>query len=279
MDDVAGPGRAHPEPEGRDHDPLRRQVRRIRGLLQEHQRGAVPRRVPPPAEGEAEVHRGRSARTAGRAAPARRRRRHPGGAGLRRPRQPRHDGRRRVRPHQAHPLLRHLLRVPVGGGRVRAERRRARRRRLDRSRRERRAQGHLQAARPARRRRHGRHDAARQLRLPARAGLARVPASTARRSSTSAIGIATSSTASTRRPSPTTGCGSSAARSTASSSRSSSSRDTRGSWRCSSTPSSSRSRCARIRCSRASSRPPTSGRWRSQGLSPNVTAIGERRRR
>ncbi len=47
--------------------------------------------------------------------------------GLRRPRQPRHDGRRRVRPHQADPLLRHLLRLPVGRRRVRPQRRRPRR--------------------------------------------------------------------------------------------------------------------------------------------------------
>ena len=60
-----------------------------------------------------------------------------------------------------HPVLRHLLRLPVGDRRVRAQRLRARRRRFDRSRRSRAAQGDLQAARPARRRRAGRHDAAR----------------------------------------------------------------------------------------------------------------------
>ena len=79
------------------------------------------------AEGQAQVHRGRGARGAGRPAPARGRGRHPGGAGVRRPRQPRHDGGGRVRPDPTHPLLRHLLRLPVGRRRVRAERRRPRR--------------------------------------------------------------------------------------------------------------------------------------------------------
>ena len=58
---LAGPGRPHPEPDRRDHDPLRRQVRRIRGLLQEHQRGALSRRVPAPPQGQPEVRRSRGA--------------------------------------------------------------------------------------------------------------------------------------------------------------------------------------------------------------------------
>ena len=70
------------------------------------------------------------------------------------------------------PVLRHLLRLPVGHGRVRAQRVRPRRRRLDRVQRGHAAQGHLQAARPARRGRPGRHDAARAVRLRADAGLA-----------------------------------------------------------------------------------------------------------
>ena len=43
--------------------PLRRQIRRVRGFLQEHQRGAVPRRLPAPAQGQSEVRRGRGARS------------------------------------------------------------------------------------------------------------------------------------------------------------------------------------------------------------------------
>ena len=74
-----------------------------------------------------------------------------------------------------------------------------------------------------------------------------------------------------------TGCASSAARSTASSSRSSSCPATRGSWRCSSIPSSSPSRCARIRCLPGSSRRPTSASMALQGVATNVTAIGDRR--
>ena len=56
-----------------------------------------------------------------------------------------------------------LLRIPVGGRRVRAARLWTRRRRLDRVQRRHAAQGHLQAARSARRRRPGRDHATRQL--------------------------------------------------------------------------------------------------------------------
>ncbi len=103
--------------------------------------------------------------------------RHSGRARLRRPRQPRHDGRRRVRPNAQDPLFRHLLRLPVGGRRVRAERRPASTE-ADSTEvaEERAAQGHLQAPRPARRRRHGRHDAPRQLRVPSGARLTRLQA-------------------------------------------------------------------------------------------------------
>ena len=38
---LEGPRRTRPEPEGRGHDSLRRQVHRVRGLLQEHQRSAL----------------------------------------------------------------------------------------------------------------------------------------------------------------------------------------------------------------------------------------------
>ena len=266
------------QPEGRDHDPLRRQVRRVRGLVQEHQRGALPRRLPPPAEGQPEVRRGRGARAAGRPGAARRRGRHPGRAGVWRPRQPRHDGRRRVRADTDE--------IPYFGicyGFQWAVVEFARNvagldgRRLDRGHRGRAAQGHLQAARPARRRRHGRHDAARQLRLPAGARLAGLPA--LRRGNHPR---APSPPLRVQLPvrdsrSPSTACGSSAGRSTASSSRSSSCPAIRGIWRSSSIRSSSRSRCARIRCSPGSSRRPTSGKMARQGIATNVTAIGDRR--
>ncbi len=156
----------------------------------------------------------------------------------------------RDRARARHPLLRHLLRLPVGDGRVRAQRLRPRRRRLDRVQPRHAAQGDLQAARPARRRRARRHDAARQLRLRAGAGLARAAHLRRHARSTSATATATSSTACTRRRWPTTACGSRAARPTASSSRSPSCPATRGTSPCSSIPSSSRSRSARTRCSR-----------------------------
>ena len=59
-------------------------------------------------------------------------RRHPRARRLRRSRHARHDARGRDRARARHPLLRHLLRLPVGGRRIRAARLRARRRRLDR---------------------------------------------------------------------------------------------------------------------------------------------------
>ena len=49
-------------------------------------------------------------------------------ARIRRSRQPRHDGRGGVRPHEQDPLFRDLLRVPVGRRRIRAQRRAACRR-------------------------------------------------------------------------------------------------------------------------------------------------------
>ena len=76
--------------------------------------------------------RGGGARAARRRAAARRRRRHPGARRLRRSRHARHDARGGDRARARHSLLRHLLRLPVGGGRVRAPRLRPRRRRLDR---------------------------------------------------------------------------------------------------------------------------------------------------
>ena len=49
MDGVDGPGRSHQESDRRSHDPRRRQVRRLRGLVQEPQRGALSRRLQAPA--------------------------------------------------------------------------------------------------------------------------------------------------------------------------------------------------------------------------------------
>ena len=98
-------------------------------------------------------------------------RRHPGARRVRRSRHARHDAGRGDRARARHPLLRHLLRLPVGGGRVRAARLRAGGRRLHRVRPGHARQGDLQAARPARRRRPRRDDAARQLRVRAEAGL------------------------------------------------------------------------------------------------------------
>ena len=82
---------------------------------------------------------------------------------------------------QRHPLFRHLLRIPVGGGRIRARRVRAVGSGFDRMLARHGAQAHLQAARPARRRRPRRHDAARPVRMRPGAGIARPRRSTGRR--------------------------------------------------------------------------------------------------
>ena len=86
----------------------------------------------------------------GEAAP-RRRDRHPRPRRIRRPRHARDDARRRDRARARHPVLRDLLRLPVGGRRVRAARLRPGRRGLDRVLARDAAEDHLQAARPARR--------------------------------------------------------------------------------------------------------------------------------
>ena len=52
--------------ERRHHDPRRRQVRGVRGFLQEPQRGALSRRLRAPRQGEHQVDRSRGARGAGR---------------------------------------------------------------------------------------------------------------------------------------------------------------------------------------------------------------------
>ncbi len=97
MQAVGGPGPAHQAPDRRTHHPRRRQVRRLRGFVQEPERGALPRRLPEPAEGEHQVDRGRGARGTERRVAARRRRRHPRARRLRRSRDARHDGGRAVR--------------------------------------------------------------------------------------------------------------------------------------------------------------------------------------
>ena len=91
--------RSHQAPAGPDHDPRRRQVRRPRGLVQEPDRSAVPRRLPSPPEGQREVDRGRGPRSGRRRARTRGRRRHPGAWRLRQSRHARHDegGRGRAR--------------------------------------------------------------------------------------------------------------------------------------------------------------------------------------
>ena len=83
-----------------------------------------------------------------------------------------HDRGRRVRAADGHAVLRHLLRLPVGGDVVRAPRVRPARRELHRGRPRYRAQDHLQAAGPAGRRGPGRHHAPRLLHLRAHPGLA-----------------------------------------------------------------------------------------------------------
>ena len=71
---VGGARRSHQAPDRRADDSRRRQVHRLRGLVQEPQRSAVPRRLRASAEGAAELGRGRSARARRRQRAARRRR-------------------------------------------------------------------------------------------------------------------------------------------------------------------------------------------------------------
>ena len=78
-------------PARRHHDSRRRQVRRVRRLLQEPQRGAVSRWIPPPRQGQHQVDRSRGARGAWRRGAARRRQRHPRPRRVRRPRHAGHD--------------------------------------------------------------------------------------------------------------------------------------------------------------------------------------------
>ena len=120
---VGGSRQPNQEPVRRNHHPRGRQVRRLRGLVQEPERGAVPRRVSAPVEGQHQVDRSRGARGAGRPGAARRRRRHSGAGRIRQPRHARDDDRGPGRTRARHPLLRDLLRLPVGDRRVRAQRR------------------------------------------------------------------------------------------------------------------------------------------------------------
>ncbi len=127
----------------------------------------------------------------------------PGGFGD--ARDARHDDGGPDRPRARHPLLRHLLRLPVGHGRIRPQCRRPHRRRFHRG------------ARPTRPRRSSTSSgtcsastswAARCASAPTRASSRPAPwpsGSTARTSFTSGTATATSSTASTKRRSPTTG--------------------------------------------------------------------------
>ena len=164
---LGGAGRSHQESDRRPDDPRRRQVHGLRGLVQEPERGGVSRRLRAPPEGAPALGRGRGARTRRRKRAARRRGRHPGARRLRIARHARHDEGGRVRARARRALLRHLLWLPVGHRGVRPQRLRPRRRGLDRGGRERAAQGDLQAARSARRRRTRRHDAPGPLRVRA----------------------------------------------------------------------------------------------------------------
>ena len=247
--------------QGRGHDPLRRQVRRVRGLLQEHQRSALPRRFPSPAQGEASSRsrpRRSSSRTgcdllddadgilvAGRASAIAARRGMMTAAEYR--------ARRTASPISAS--------ATASSGRWSSSRATSAGldgRRFDRGRRAETPHKVIYKLRDLL----GVDDLGGTMRLGSYA-CRLTPDSLSFRlygeeSSTSGIATGTSSTACTSRRSPTRACASSADRSTASSWRSWNCRATRGSSPCSSIRSSSRNRCARIRCSPASSRRPTS---------------------
>ena len=127
---------ARAEPEQRGHDRDGRQVRRPDRVVQEPERGALPRRLRAPG---ARAHRVRRLREARRPRRARQRRRHPGAARLRQPRRRGQDPGGALRARAARAVLRHLLRHAARGDRVRAPRGAARARELarDRSRRRR----------------------------------------------------------------------------------------------------------------------------------------------
>ncbi len=229
----------------------------------------------PTTPGRAGLRRGRGDRVGQLAARGLRGRRPAGADRLRRARHRGQDPRHPLRARAQGALLRHLPRHAVHDHRVRAQRLRRRGRDLDRVRRRHRAAGHLQAARPARRRGDGRHHAARRLPLPAARGHARARASTASRRSPSATATATRSTSATARRSGSTGWSSPACRPTASSSRWSSCPATPGSSAASSTPSSSRSRPSRTRCSSPTSAPRSPRSSAASGAARPVAAVAE----
>ena len=153
-----------------------RQIRRVRGLLQEPERSAAARRPGAPAEGEHPLDRGRRRRLAtdwerqledydGILVP--------GGFGKRGI-----DGMLnaiRFARERKVPYFGICLGMQTHGHRIRAQRLRPRRRRFHRVRSRHAAPRDLQAARAERRRRAGRHHAAGKLAVPAGRGQLRVP--------------------------------------------------------------------------------------------------------
>ena len=187
--------RPHQEPEGRGHDRDRRQVRHLRGLLQEPERGALPRRLRQRREGRAPLGR------VGRARLGERRRASwagstgswcPGGFGSR------GTGGMVAAAEYARKTGTPYFGICYGFQWAVTEFARnvcglagANSTEVDP---DAPAQDHLQAAGPPRGRGDGRHHAPRLLRLPAQAGLAGGARSTARPRSASATATATSST-------------------------------------------------------------------------------------
>ncbi len=137
------------------------------------------------------------------------------------------------------------------------------------------ASGDLQAARPARRRGDGRHDAARRLPVRPHGGHSGAPHLRRSRRSPSAIATATRSIRSTWRSSRSTASWSPGSPPTASSSRWSSSPTTPGSSAASSTPSTSRSRPSPIRSSSPTSARRSRRRRRRQGAARPEHALVE----
>ena len=144
------------------------------------------------------VDPGRGGRGAARRRPAPRARRH------RDPRRVRRAGHRgqdhggRLRPRARHPVPRPVPRAADDDDRVRPQRARPGRRQLERARPHHAAPGDRPHGDPARRHRHGRHDAPRRLRRPAAPRARRSPRPTAPPSCPSATATATSSTRSYR---------------------------------------------------------------------------------
>ena len=95
---MGGAGRSDQASGRRDHHSRRRQVHRLRGFVQEPERGGVSRRIRPPVESQVELGRGRGARTRERRIAARRRARNTGPRRIRLAWHARHDESCRVRP-------------------------------------------------------------------------------------------------------------------------------------------------------------------------------------